>query len=154
MHTKSLPIELNCDMGESFGAYTVGNDGAIFPLITSCNIACGFHGGDPLHIENTIKGALAHGVRIGAHPGYPVLQGFGRRYLRLQENELQAVLRYQIAALKGMTECLGGQLAYVKPHGPLYNTAAEDEREPRRSGARGRRLCRHQANGWTPTRRD
>ncbi|MBK8044899.1 MAG: LamB/YcsF family protein [Haliscomenobacter sp.] len=131
MHTKSLPIDLNCDMGESFGAYTVGNDGAIFPLITSCNIACGFHGGDPLHIENTIKGALAHGVRIGAHPGYPDLQGFGRRYLRLQENELQAVLRYQIAALKGMTECLGGQLAYVKPHGALYNTAAEDEREAR-----------------------
>ena len=131
MNTKSLPIDLNCDMGESFGAYAVGNDDAIFPLITSCNIACGFHGGDPLHIENTIKGALAHGVRIGAHPGYPDLQGFGRRYMRLQENELQAALRYQIAALKGMTECLGGQLAYVKPHGALYNTAAEDEREAR-----------------------
>ncbi len=130
-HNKSLPIDLNCDMGESYGAFLVGNDAALFPLITSCNIACGFHGGDPLHIENTIKGALAHGVRIGAHPGYPDLQGFGRRYMRLQENELKAALRYQIAALKGMTESLGGRLAYVKPHGALYNTAAEDEREAR-----------------------
>lgn len=119
-------IDLNCDMGESYGRFQVGNDAAIFPYITSCNIACGFHSGDPLHIENTIKGALEHGVQIGAHPGYPDLQGFGRRRMQMQADELRAMVKYQIAALKGLTESFGGTLAYVKPHGALYNTAVDE----------------------------
>ena len=117
-------IDINCDMGESYGQFKVGNDAAIFPYISSCNIACGFHGGDPLHIERTIKSALAHKVRIGAHPAYPDLAGFGRRKMQLPKEELVAIIKYQVAALKGMTESLGGRLAYVKPHGALYNTAA------------------------------
>ena len=124
-----LKIDINCDMGESFGNYTIGNDEKVFPYITSCNIACGFHGGDPLHIEKTIKGALANGVQIGAHPSYPDLAGFGRRYMQIKADELKAIVKYQVAALKGMTESLGGQLAYVKPHGALYNTAAKHKTE-------------------------
>lgn len=121
-------IDLNCDMGESYGNFQIGNDDRIFPYITSCNIACGFHGGDPLHIENTIKKALKYGVQIGAHPSYPDLQGFGRRKMQVPDNELRAIIKYQIAAVKGMTESLGGKLSYVKPHGALYNTAADDEK--------------------------
>lgn len=124
-----IQIDINCDMGESYGNFRIGNDEAIFPHITSCNIACGFHGGDPLHIENTIKGALTQGLQIGAHPGYPDLQGFGRRRIQLKREELRAIIAYQIAALKGLTESHGGQLAYVKPHGALYNTATDQEEE-------------------------
>lgn len=122
-------IDINCDMGESYGNFKIGNDSAIFPYITSCNIACGFHGGDPLHIEKTIQGALAYGVQIGAHPSYPDLAGFGRRHMQIPEDELRALVKYQIAALKGMVESLGGQLRYVKPHGALYNTAAHQAKE-------------------------
>ncbi|MEZ5044535.1 MAG: 5-oxoprolinase subunit PxpA [Saprospiraceae bacterium] len=124
-----LSIDINCDMGESFGNFKIGNDEKIFPFISSCNIACGFHGGDPLHIEETIKGALAHGVQIGAHPSYPDLAGFGRRQMQIRKAELKAIVKYQICALKGMTESLGGRLVYVKPHGALYNTAAKDKEE-------------------------
>ena len=120
-------IDINCDMGESYGNYQIGNDDAIFPHITSCNVACGYHGGDALHIEKTIKNALAHGVQVGAHPGYPDLQGFGRRRMHIVPNELRALVKYQVAALKSLTESLGGHLAYVKPHGALYNTAADNE---------------------------
>ncbi len=127
----AFQIDLNCDMGESYGQFKVGNDGGIFPYITSCNIACGFHGGDPLHIENTIKSALRHCVQIGAHPSYPDLAGFGRRKMKLEKTELKAILKYQISALKGMAESLGGQLKYMKPHGALYNAAAADETETR-----------------------
>ncbi|RMG76868.1 MAG: LamB/YcsF family protein [Bacteroidetes bacterium] len=126
-----LFIDINCDMGESYGAFRVGNDEAIMPFITSASIACGFHGGDPVHIEKTIRMALERGVRIGAHPSYPDLQGFGRRPMNLSAGDLRAFLRYQIAALKGMTESLGGQLAYVKPHGALYNAAATDPQTAR-----------------------
>ena len=122
-------IDINCDMGESYGHFKVGNDSAIFPYITSCNVACGFHGGDPLHIENTIKMALAHQVRVGAHPGYPDLAGFGRRNMQLPKAELKAIIKYQVAAIKGMTESLGGRLSYVKPHGALYNTASKNKKE-------------------------
>ena len=114
-------------MGESFGNYSIGNDDLIFPYITSSNVACGFHGGDPLQIEKTIKKALENGVQVGAHPGFPDLQGFGRRRMQVPPNELRAIVKYQIAAVKGITESLGGQLAYIKPHGALYNTAVEDE---------------------------
>lgn len=124
-------IDINCDMGESYGHFRVGNDEAVFPYITSCNIACGFHGGDPLHIERTIRNALKYNVQIGAHPSYPDLAGFGRRKMQLPAEELAALIRYQVGALKGMAESLGGRLAYVKPHGALYNTAADSEAECR-----------------------
>lgn len=119
-------IDLNCDMGESYGNYKIGNDDRIMPYITSCNVACGFHGGDPLQIERTIKNALKHDLQIGAHPSYPDLQGFGRRHMKVPPDELKAIIKYQIAAVKGITESLGGKLAYVKPHGALYNSAADD----------------------------
>ena len=122
-------IDINCDMGESYGNFKVGNDEAIFPYITSCNIACGFHGGDPCHIEQTIKQAIQHKVRIGAHPSYPDLQGFGRRKMQLKTDELKAVIKYQVAVIQALTESLGGKLNYVKPHGALYNTMADDEKE-------------------------
>ncbi len=113
-------------MGESFGHFQIGNDQEIFPYITSCNIACGFHGGDPLHIERTIRLALHHGTQIGAHPSYPDLAGFGRRKIDMNAEELRATIRYQVSALKGMVESLGGRLYYVKPHGALYNAMAEE----------------------------
>lgn len=122
-------IDLNCDMGESYGNFAIGNDLAIFPYITSCNIACGFHGGDPLHIEKTIQGALAYGLQIGAHPSYPDLAGFGRRKMQIKPEELKAIVKYQVAALKGLVESEGGRLSYVKPHGALYNTAAQEREE-------------------------
>ncbi len=120
-----MTVDINCDLGESFGAYQIGNDEAIFPHITSCNIACGMHGGDPWHIQQTIKKALKYKVQIGAHPGYPDLAGFGRRKLNLPIEQLNASVRYQISALKGMVSSLGGRLNYVKPHGALYNHMAE-----------------------------
>lgn len=123
-----LTIDLNCDMGESYGNYKIGNDDRIMPHITSCNVACGFHGGDPLQIERTIKNALKHDLQIGAHPSYPDLQGFGRRKMNVPPDELKAIIKYQIAAVKGITESLGGKLAYVKPHGALYNSAADDKK--------------------------
>ena len=126
-----LRIDINCDMGESYGRFKVGNDEEVFPYITSCNIACGFHGGDPLHIENTIQNAIRYGVQIGAHPSYPDLSGFGRRKMQMKRAELKACVKYQVAALKGLAESHGGRLAYVKPHGALYNTAADDESESR-----------------------
>lgn len=119
-------IDLNCDMGESYGRFQIGNDDALFPYITSCNIACGFHGGDPLHIQLTIEKALEHGLRIGAHPSYPDLMGFGRRKMQLSAAELSALIKYQVAALKGMVESMGGTLSYVKPHGALYNSMVQD----------------------------
>jgi len=124
-------IDINCDMGESYGNYRIGNDDKIFPFITSANIACGFHGGDPVHMEKTITQALVHNVKIGAHPGYPDLAGFGRRAMQIPSKELVPILKYQIAALKGMAESLGGRLSYVKPHGALYNKASGDEGETR-----------------------
>lgn len=122
-------IDINCDLGESYGQFRVGNDEAIFPYISSCNIACGFHGGDPLHIENTIKLALQHHVQMGAHPSYPDLSGFGRRNMNLPAAELKAVVKYQIAAVKGLVESQGGKLAHIKAHGALYNTIAKSEKE-------------------------
>ncbi|MEM9721604.1 MAG: 5-oxoprolinase subunit PxpA [Bacteroidota bacterium] len=124
-----LSIDINCDMGESFGNYRLGNDLRIFPYISSCNIACGYHAGDPLHMEQTIDRALAHQVQIGAHPSYPDLAGFGRRKMHIPANELRALLKYQIAALKGMVESRGGRLCYVKPHGALYNSLADNPEE-------------------------
>lgn len=120
-------IDLNCDMGEAYGKAEALYDKDIMPYLSSCNIACGFHSGDPLTIERTILMALEHGVAIGAHPAFPDLQGFGRRVMHIPQEELTAIVRYQVAALKGMTEALGGKLHHVKPHGALYNLAAKDE---------------------------
>lgn len=124
-----MTIDLNCDMGESYGRYQIGQDDLVFPHITSSNIACGFHGGDPLHIEQTVQKAIKYNVLIGAHPGYPDLQGFGRRNMQIPAAELKSIVKYQIAALKGLVESHGAQLVYVKPHGALYNTMARDMQE-------------------------
>ena len=128
---KNLEIDINCDMGESFGQFKIGNDKGIFPHITSCNIACGFHGGDPLTIENTILGAIKNGVNIGAHPSYPDLPGFGRRKMDLKKPELKALVKYQVAVVKGLAESLGKTITYVKPHGALYNFMIVNEGETR-----------------------
>jgi UPF0271 protein len=115
-------------MAESYGNLVAGNDMELLPLTDSVNVACGFHGGDPLTIERVIYRALELGKQVGAHPSFPDLQGFGRRYMQLSDAELSSSLRYQIGAVKSMTESLGGQLLYVKPHGALYNTAVHDQR--------------------------
>ncbi len=121
-----VKIDLNCDMGESFGRYTLGSDEALMPLITSANIACGFHAGDPLVMEATVGLAARLGVGVGAHPGYPDLQGFGRRNLDLAPEEAEALALYQVGALAGFARAAGVELAHVKLHGALYNQAAKD----------------------------
>lgn len=122
-------VDINCDMGESFGRFRIGQDDGIFPYISSCNVACGFHAGDPKTIESTIEKAIAHGVRIGAHPGFKDLEGFGRRPMEMPAEDLASSLKYQIAAVKGLAESKGSKLSYVKPHGALYNMIAKNERE-------------------------
>ena len=122
-----MHIDLNCDLGESYGKMTSQYDEIIMPYLSSCNIACGFHSGDPMTMEHTVEMAMQHGAAIGAHPSFPDLQGFGRRVMHIPQAELTAIIRYQIAALKGMTEALGGTLHHVKPHGALYNFAAKNE---------------------------
>jgi len=112
---------LNCDLGESYGSWTMGLDEQVMPFIDQANIACGFHGGDPLTIRNTLALAKTHNVTVGAHPAYPDLVGFGRRSMNLAPQELAATLLYQISALDGMANCAQLQLCYVKPHGALYN---------------------------------
>jgi len=121
-----MRIDLNCDMGESFGRYTLGHDEAMMPFITSANIACGLHAGDPLIIERTVRLAHRHGVGIGAHPGFPDLQGFGRRTMGLTPEEAGAFVLYQIGALAAFARAVGAELVHVKPHGALYNLAAQD----------------------------
>jgi UPF0271 protein len=121
-----MTIDINCDMGESYGAWTIGNDAAIMPFISSANIACGFHGGDPVVMRDTILLALKHHVAIGAHPSYPDLQGFGRREMKLPPQEVYALVQYQVGALTAMVVSAGGRLHHVKPHGALYNAAAGD----------------------------
>jgi len=112
---------LNCDLGESYGSWTMGLDADVMPHIDQANIACGFHGGDPLTLRRTLALAAAHGVAVGAHPSYPDLVGFGRRSMDLSADEIIASLHYQVAALEGMALGQGLALAYVKPHGALYN---------------------------------
>lgn len=121
-----MPIDLNCDMGESFGRYTLGHDEAMMPYITSANIACGLHAGDPLVMAHTVRLAQGHGVGIGAHPGFPDLQGFGRRVMQLAPEEAEAFVLYQIGALAAFAQAAGAELVHVKPHGALYNLAAKD----------------------------
>jgi 5-oxoprolinase (ATP-hydrolysing) subunit A len=119
-------VDLNCDMGESFGVYRLGRDGEIIRFISSANIACGFHAGDPLVMQQTVDLARQHGVAVGAHPGFPDLVGFGRRNLDMTAPEAKACLIYQIGALEGFCRGAGVTLNHVKPHGALYNLAARD----------------------------
>ncbi len=112
---------LNCDLGESYGSWTMGVDAAVMPYIDQANIACGFHAGDPLTMRHTLALAAEHGVAIGAHPAYPDIVGFGRRSMALSREEIIANLHYQVAALDGMAQTMGLALAYVKPHGALYH---------------------------------
>lgn len=119
-------IDLNCDMGELKPGQRNNFDEEIMPYISSCNIACGFHSGSPVLIENTINSAIAHGVKIGAHPSYNDRENFGRLSMKVDHSILIAELRYQISALKGMVESLGATLNHVKPHGALYNDMAVD----------------------------
>ncbi len=122
----SKSIDLNCDMGESFGAWQMGNDAALMDYVSSVNIACGFHAGDPTVIRKTVETAIKKGVAVGAHPSFPDLQGFGRRAMSLSAEEVFDVVLYQISAVKGICEALGGKLNHVKPHGALYNQAAKN----------------------------
>jgi 5-oxoprolinase (ATP-hydrolysing) subunit A len=121
-----LSLDLNCDMGESFGAWTMGQDEAIMPFISSANIACGFHGGDPGVMRETVACAIAHGVSIGAHPGLPDLQGFGRRAMQITEQEAYDMVVVQVGALAGVAASQGATLNHVKAHGMLYNMAVKD----------------------------
>ncbi len=114
-------MKLNCALGESFGAWTMGLDSEVMPHIDQANIACGFHGGDPLVMQKTLALAKQHQVTIGAHPSYPDLVGFGRRSIECSTEEIIALLHYQVAALDGMAAAQGLSIDYVKPHGALYN---------------------------------
>lgn len=120
-------IDLNCDMGESFGAWVMGNDEKLMKLISSANIACGFHAGDASIMRKTAELALHNGIAIGAHPGFDDLQGFGRRNMQLSPQEVYDICVYQIGAMFGVVRALGGKLHHVKPHGALYNMAAKDK---------------------------
>jgi UPF0271 protein len=121
-----MKIDLNCDMGESFGQYKLGEDATVMPFISSANIACGLHAGDPLVMQATLRLAKRYGVAIGAHPGWPDLQGFGRRDMNLTPDEAEAFVLYQIGALAAFAKAEGAVLRHVKPHGALYNQAAKD----------------------------
>jgi len=117
-------VDLNCDMGESFGAYQIGADEAVFPFITSANVACGFHGGDPTVMRLTVNRAKQHGVAVGAHPGFPDLIGFGRRNMDVAPDDAYDMVVYQVGALLGVARAAGVELQHVKAHGALYNMAA------------------------------
>ena len=119
-------IDLNADLGESFGAWRLGDDEALLSIVTSANIACGFHAGDPLTIRRACAAAVARGVSIGAQVSYRDLAGFGRREMEVPADELAAEVLYQIAALDGIARAEGGRVGYVKPHGALYHRAARD----------------------------
>ncbi|HWZ15585.1 MAG TPA: 5-oxoprolinase subunit PxpA [Mucilaginibacter sp.] len=119
-------IDLNCDMGEAFGNYPMLNDEILMDYITSANIACGFHAGDPEVMQQTVAMAIKKGVAIGAHPGLPDLQGFGRREMKISANEAYQMTLYQIGALSGFVKAARGKLHHVKAHGALYNMAAKD----------------------------
>jgi UPF0271 protein len=122
----SRRIDLNCDMGESFGAYTTGNDAGVLPFVSSVNLACGFHGGDPRVMDRTVAMAARAGVAIGAHPSHDDLRGFGRRTIQTHPEEVEANVVYQIGALHAFTRSHDTRLVHVKPHGALYNQAADD----------------------------
>lgn len=119
-------VDLNSDLGESFGRYTLGMDDKIIPLITSANVACGYHASDPVVMNKTIEMAKAAGIRVGAHPGFPDLMGFGRRNMNVSPAEAKAYVLYQLGALDAFCKAHGVKMQHVKPHGALYNMAAKD----------------------------
>jgi UPF0271 protein len=121
-------IDLNSDLGESFGAYTLGMDEKLMEYITSANVACGWHAGDPLVMQKTIRAAAKNGVAVGAHPGYPDLMGFGRREIKITPEEAYTYVLYQLGALDAFTRTEGVKIQHVKPHGALYNQACKDEK--------------------------
>jgi lactam utilization protein B len=123
----STSINLNADLGESFGAWTMGADESLLAIVKSANIACGFHAGDPWVMRQTVQRALAQGVSLGAHPAFPDLQGFGRRRMDIPARELEALLIYQIGALQALAAAEGGRVTHVKPHGALSNMASADD---------------------------
>ena len=122
-----LSVDLNADMGESFGSWKMGNDLELMNYVSSINVACGFHAGDPTVIRQTIELAIEKNLAIGAHPSFPDLQGFGRRKMNLTAAEIFDCVLYQVSAVRGICEASGGGLHHVKPHGALYNFAAKDE---------------------------
>lgn len=122
-----LSVDLNCDLGESYGLFKIGNDEEILKHITSANIACGFHAGDHNVMMETVKMAKAHGVKIGAHPGFPDLHGFGRRDMHLTQQEIYNLVVYQIGALEAVARTCGTKVFHVKPHGAMYNMAAREK---------------------------
>ena len=122
-----LSIDLNADMGESFGAWEMGNDAELMNYVSSINVACGFHAGDASVIRQTIERGIEKNIAIGAHPSFPDLQGFGRRLMNLSVSEIFDIVLYQVSAVKGICEASGGKLHHVKPHGALYNLAAKDK---------------------------
>lgn len=121
-------IDLNSDLGESFGAYTLGMDEKLMDYITSANVACGWHAGDPVVMQKTIGAAVKKGVAVGAHPGYPDLLGFGRREMKITPEEAYAYVLYQLGALNAFVRAEGANIQHVKPHGALYNQACKDEK--------------------------
>jgi UPF0271 protein len=121
-----VAIDLNADVGESFGAWTMGLDLELLPLLTSVNVACGFHAGDPVVMDRTVARAVAAGLAVGAHPGYFDLRGFGRRALAAEPEEVEQDVLYQVGALMAFVRAHGSRLRHVKPHGALYNQAASD----------------------------
>ena len=122
-----MRADINCDMGESFGLYTMGDDAALMPLITVANVACGFHGSDFNHMRTTCRLAKEHGVKVGAHPSLPDLQGFGRRQMAMEREELANCIIYQVGALAGFLKAEGMEMSHIKPHGALYGMAAREE---------------------------
>jgi 5-oxoprolinase (ATP-hydrolysing) subunit A len=122
-----MKIDLNADMGEGFGSWTMGNDAALLDIVTSANVACGFHAGDPDVMARTMRMAVERGVGIGAHPGFPDLQGFGRRRMELSHASLANMVRYQLGAAEAMARAAGGTVRHLKLHGALANMACEDE---------------------------
>ena len=119
-----MRVEINCDMGESFGLYRMGDDERIMPLITQANVACGFHGSDPNHMRRTVQLAAKHGVKVGAHVSLPDLPGFGRREMKIEREEMTNIIVYQMGALKGFLDAEGIPMSHLKPHGALYGMAA------------------------------
>lgn len=122
-----MTVSINCDMGEGFGLYRLGDDAAIMPYINLANVACGFHASDPSVMHRTVRLAQEHGVRVGAHPSLPDLQGFGRREMRMEPDELRDAVIYQVGALKAFLDAEGMPLAHIKPHGALYGMAAKSK---------------------------
>lgn len=119
-------VDLNCDLGESFGAYRIGLDSEVIPFISSANIACGYHASDPMVMSKTVKMCCEHGVAVGAHPGFPDLMGFGRRNMNVSPDEAKAYVMYQVGALDAFCKANGVAIQHIKPHGALYNMAGKD----------------------------